>query len=206
MKPKIILASQSPRRRELLKLVTKDFEIQVPEIDEKRIEHAILQNRDDDFLVTAKRLVLELSSRKATVIQMIHRNALVIGADTVVVLNDKILGKPQDEVDAYNMIKQLSGNTHQVLTGVSIKYGKVEDQFVSVSQIKFYEWNEQMQREVADYVSSGKANDKAGGYGIQEEAGLWVKWIKGDYNNIVGLPIAKLNKRLNRLLDLAQNV
>lgn len=206
MRPKIILASQSPRRQELLELVTKDFEIQVPEIDEKRIEHAILQNRDDDFLVTAKKLVLELSSRKATVIQMINRNAVVIGADTVVVLHDNILGKPTDEVDAYNMIKQLSGNTHQVLTGVSIRYGKVEDQFVSVSQIKFYEWNEQMQREVAAYVSSGKANDKAGGYGIQEEAGLWVKWIKGDYNNIVGLPIAKLNKRLNRLLDLAQNI
>jgi len=206
LKPKIILASQSPRRRELLELVTKDFEIQVPEIDEKRIEHAILQNRDVDFLVTAKRLVLELASRKATIIHKINRNALVIGADTVVVLNDEILGKPIDELDAYNMIKQLSGNTHQVLTGVSIKYGKAEDQFVSVSQIKFYEWNEQMQREVAAYVSSGKANDKAGGYGIQEEAGLWVKWIKGDYNNIVGLPIAKLNKRLNRLLDLAQNI
>ena len=206
MKPKIILASQSPRRRELLELVTKDFEIQVPEIDEKRIEHAILENRDVDFLVTAKRLVLELASRKATIIHKINRNALVIGADTVVVLNDEILGKPIDELDAYNMIKQLSGNTHQVLTGVSIKYGKAEDQFVSVSQIKFYEWNEQMQREVAAYVSSGKANDKAGGYGIQEEAGLWVKWIKGDYNNIVGLPIAKLNKRLNRLLDLAQNI
>lgn len=206
MKPKIILASQSPRRRELLELVTKDFEIQVPEIDEKRIENAILQNRDDDFLVTAKKLVLELSSRKAAVIQRINRDALVIGADTVVVLNDKILGKPIDEIDAYNMIKQLSGNTHQVLTGVSIRYGKVEDQFVSVSQIKFYEWNEQMRREVADYASSGKANDKAGGYGIQEEAGLWVKWIKGDYNNIVGLPIAKLNRRLNRLLDLAQNI
>lgn len=206
MKPKIILASQSPRRRELLELVTKDFEIQVPEIDEKRIENALLQNRDDDFLVTAKKLVLELSSRKAAVIQKINRDALVIGADTVVVLNDKILGKPIDEVDAYNMIKQLSGNIHQVLTGVSIRYGKVEDQFVSVSQIKFYEWNEQMRREVADYASSGKANDKAGGYGIQEEAGLWVKWIKGDYNNIVGLPIAKLNRRLNRLLDLAQNI
>lgn len=202
MKPKIILASQSPRRRELLELITKDFEIQVPEIDEKRIETAILQKRGDDFLVTAKKLVLELASRKATIIQMINRNALVIGADTVVVLNDEILGKPIDEVDAYRMIKQLAGNTHHVLTGVCIKYGKVEERFVSVSQIKFYEWDQQMQREVAAYVSSGKANDKAGGYGIQEEAGLWVKSIKGDYNNIVGLPIAKLNKRLNKLMDL----
>ncbi|WP_162800375.1 Maf family protein [Acetobacterium bakii] len=130
----------------------------------------------------------------------------MIGADTVVVLNDKILGKPIDAIDAYNMIKKLSGNTHQVLTGVSIKYGKVEDQFVSVSQIKFYEWNEQMQREVAAYVSSGKANDKAGGIWHPGRSRTLVKWIKGDYNNIVGLPIAKLNKRLNRLLDLIQNI
>ncbi|MCG2729451.1 MAG: Maf family protein [Acetobacterium sp.] len=202
MNPKIILASQSPRRRELLKLVTKNFEIQAAEIDEKRIENEILQNRDDDFLVTSKKLVLELASRKAEVIQKINKKALVIGADTSVVLNDKILGKPVDEVDAYNMIKQLSGNTHYVLTGVSIRFGGVEDRFVSVSQIKFYKWNQQMKREVSAYAASGKANDKAGAYGIQEEAGLWVKWIRGDYNNIVGLPIAKLNKRLQKMLDI----
>lgn len=202
MKPKIILASQSPRRRELLKLVTENFEIQAAEIDEKRIENEILQNREDDFLVTSKRLVLELASRKTAVVQKINKKALVIGADTIVVLNDKILGKPVDEVDAYNMIKQLSGNTHYVLTGVSIRFEGIEDRFVSVSQIKFYKWNQQMKREVSAYAASGKANDKAGAYGIQEEAGLWVKWIKGDYNNIVGLPIAKLNKRLQKMLDI----
>ncbi|MBI4856672.1 MAG: septum formation protein Maf [Acetobacterium woodii] len=202
MNPKIILASQSPRRRELLKLVTENFEIQAAEIDEKRIENEILQNREDDFLVTSKKLVLELASRKAAVVQKINKKALVIGADTIVVLNDKILGKPVDEVDAYNMIKQLSGNTHYVLTGVSIRFEGIEDRFVSVSQIKFYKWNQQMKREVSAYAASGKANDKAGAYGIQEEAGLWVKWIKGDYNNIVGLPIAKLNKRLQKMLDI----
>lgn len=202
MNPKIILASQSPRRRELLELVTKDFEIQAAQIDEKRIENTILQSRDDDFMVTSKKLVLELASRKAEVIQKINRNALVIGADTVVVLNEEILGKPIDEVDAYNMIKKLAGNTHHVITGVSIKFGAIEDRFVSVSKIKFYKWSQQMKREVSAYAASGKANDKAGAYGIQEEAGLWVKWIKGDYNNIVGLPVAKLNKRLNKLLDL----
>lgn len=202
MNPKIILASQSPRRRELLKLVTENFEIQAAEIDEKRIENEILQNREDDFLVTSKKLVLELASRKAAVVQKINKKALVIGADTIVVLNDKILGKPVDEVDAYNMIKHLSGNTHYVLTGVSIRFEGIEDRFVSVSQIKFYKWNQQMKREVSAYAASGKANDKAGAYGIQEEAGLWVKWIKGDYNNIVGLPIAKLNKRLQKMLDI----
>jgi septum formation protein len=202
LKPKIILASQSPRRRELLKLITENFEIQAAEIDEKRIENEILQNRDDDFLVASKKLVLELASRKAAVVQKINKKALVIGADTIVVLNDKILGKPADEVDAYNMIKQLSGNTHYVLTGVSIRFEGIEDRFVSVSQIKFYKWNQQMKREVSAYAASGKANDKAGAYGIQEEAGLWVKWIKGDYNNIVGLPIAKLNKRLQKMVAL----
>ena len=202
MKPKIILASQSPRRRELLALVTKEFEIQAAEIDEKRIENEILQKREEDFMVTSKKLVLELASRKAEVIQKINQKALVIGADTIVVLNGQILGKPVDEVDAYNMIKQLSGTTHYVLTGVSIRFGSVEDRFVSVSKIRFYKWNQQMKREVSAYAASGKANDKAGAYGIQEEAGLWVKWIKGDYNNIVGLPVAKLNKRLNKLLDI----
>ncbi|WP_041668713.1 Maf family protein [Acetobacterium woodii] len=200
MKPKIILASQSPRREELLKRVVKEFETQAAAIDEKRIEQIILNNSADDFMMTVKTLVMELASRKAKVIQKINRRALVIGADTIVILDNQILGKPEDEIEAYQMIKKLAGNTHQVLTGVSIRYGNIEDCFVSVSKIKFYEWDHQMQYEAAAYVESGKAMDKAGAYGIQEEAGLWVKWIKGDYNNIVGLPIAKLNKRLNKLL------
>lgn len=201
MQPEIILASQSPRRQELLTLVVKDFKVKVSEIDEKKIEMEILKNWDDDFLVTARNLVLALASKKAESIHQVNPEALVIGADTVVVLKDRILGKPRDEREAYNMIKQLSGNTHQVLTGVSLKYKDDHDQFVSASTIKFYKWNKQMEREVKAYISSGKANDKAGGYGIQEEAGLWVKSIKGDYNNIVGLPIAKLNKRLHKLLQ-----
>ncbi|AFA48838.1 septum formation protein Maf [Acetobacterium woodii DSM 1030] len=200
LKPKIILASQSPRREELLKRVVKEFETQAAAIDEKRIEQIILNNSADDFMMTVKTLVMELASRKAKVIQKINRRALVIGADTIVILDNQILGKPEDEIEAYQMIKKLAGNTHQVLTGVSIRYGNIEDCFVSVSKIKFYEWDHQMQYEAAAYVESGKAMDKAGAYGIQEEAGLWVKWIKGDYNNIVGLPIAKLNKRLNKLL------
>ncbi len=210
MQPKIILASQSPRRRELFKLVLnshgiKDFIIQAAEIDEKRIEAEILANSDGDFQDAVNKLVEELASRKARVVQKINPRTLVVGADTIVVLDEQILGKPADEMAAYNMIKQLSGNTHQVLTGVSIRYRDQEERFVTTSTIKFYQWDHQMQREVADYVASGKAMDKAGAYGIQEEAGLWVKWIKGDYNNIVGLPIAKLNKRLSRMLEQIAN-
>lgn len=210
MQPKIILASQSPRRQELFKLVVKsygikDFIVQAAEIDEKRIEAEILANSDGDFQDAVKILVEELASRKARVVQKINPRALVVGADTIVVLDEQILGKPADEMAAYNMIKQLSGNTHQVLTGVSIRYRDQEERFVTTSTIKFYPWDHQMQREVADYVASGKAMDKAGAYGIQEEAGLWVKSIKGDYNNIVGLPIAKLNKRLGKMLTQIAN-
>ncbi|MDD3305486.1 MAG: Maf family protein [Acetobacterium sp.] len=210
MQPQIILASKSPRRQELFKLVVKshginDFIIQAAEIDEKRIEADILVNSDGDFQDVVKILVEELAVRKARVVQKINPRALVVGADTIVVLEEQILGKPADEMDAYNMIKQLAGNTHQVFTGVNIRYRDQEERFVATSTIKFYEWDHQMQREVADYVASGKAMDKAGAYGIQEEAGLWVKWIKGDYNNIVGLPIAKLNKRLGKMLAQITN-
>ena len=210
MQPKIILASQSPRRRELFKLVVKshgiqDFSIQAADIDEKRIEAEILANSDRAFQDTVKKLAGELAARKARVVQKINPRALVVGADTMVVLDEQILGKPTDEMEAYKMIKQLAGNTHQVLTGVSIRYRDWEERFVVTSSIRFYQWDYQMQREVADYVASGKAMDKAGAYGIQEEAGLWVKGIKGDYNNIVGLPIAKLNKRLGKMLEQIAN-
>ncbi|AWW25557.1 septum formation protein Maf [Acetobacterium sp. KB-1] len=210
LQPKIILASKSPRRQELFKLVVKshgikDFIIQAAEIDEKRIETEILANSDEDFQDAVKILVEELAARKARVVQKINPRALVVGADTIVVIDEQILGKPADEMDAYNMIKRLAGNTHQVFTGVSIRYRDLEERFVVNSTIKFYEWDHQMQREVADYVASGKAMDKAGAYGIQEEAGLWVKWIKGDYNNIVGLPIAKLNKRFGKMLAQIAN-
>jgi septum formation protein len=210
LQPKIILASKSPRRQELFKLVVKshgikDFIIQAAEIDEKRIETEILANSDEDFQDAVKILVEELAARKARVVQKINPRALVVGADTIVVIDKQILGKPADEMDAYNMIKRLAGNTHQVFTGVSIRYRDLEERFIVNSTIKFYEWDHQMQREVADYVASGKAMDKAGAYGIQEEAGLWVKWIKGDYNNIVGLPIAKLNKRFGKMLAQIAN-
>jgi len=206
LQPQIILASQSPRRRELFKLVLSsyginEFSIQAAEIDEKRIESEILEKCDGDFQETVKKLAVELANRKARVIQKLNPRALVVGADTMVVLEEEILGKPADEVAAYQMIKALAGNTHQVLTGVSIRYRDQEECFVVTSTIRFYPWDHQMQRQVADYVASGKAMDKAGAYGIQEEAGLWVKWIKGDYNNIVGLPIAKLNRRLGKMLE-----
>lgn len=204
MQPEIILASQSPRRRELLGLAVKDYTVIAAEIDEEEIATALLRNRKEDFLETAKQLVMELAAKKAEVIQRDKPEALVIGADTVVVFNESILGKPRDHKEAYNMIRQLSGNIHQVLTGVCIKFRLQEDRFAAVSQIRFYPWDEQMEREVRAYVASGKANDKAGAYGIQEEAGLWVESITGDYNNIVGLPIAELNKRLKKLLYQAE--
>ena len=205
MNPKIILASQSPRRSELLSLSTKDFAVQVADIDEKAIEERILAEAGQEmFIDTANELVETLAREKAAVIHRENREAMVIGSDTVVVLGEKILGKPVDVADAYAMLRALAGKTHSVLTGVSILWGEKEETFASETKVSFFEWDDRMEAEVKAYVASGKPMDKAGAYGIQEEAALWVSGIEGDYNTIVGLPVALVDKAIHRLLTEAE--
>ena len=202
---KIILASQSPRRNELLSLCIKDFAVQAADIDEKAIEERILAAAGQGtFLDTATELVETLAREKAAVIHRENSEAMVIGSDTVVVLDEKILGKPVDEADAYAMLRALAGKTHSVLTGVSILWGEKEETFASETKVSFFEWDDRMAKEVKSYVSSGKPMDKAGSYGIQEEAALWVSGIEGDYNTIVGLPVALVDKAIHRLLAEAE--
>ena len=202
---KIILASQSPRRNELLSLCIKDFAVQAADIDEKAIEERILAAAGQGtFLDTATELVETLAREKAAVIHRENSEAMVIGSDTVVVLDEKILGKPVDEADAYAMLRALAGKTHSVLTGVSILWGEKEETFASETKVSFFEWDDRMAKEVKSYVSSGKPMDKAGSYGIQEEAALWVSGIEGDYNTIVGFPIALVDKAIHRLLAEAE--
>ena len=202
---KIILASQSPRRNELLSLCIKDFAVQAADIDEKAIEERILAAAGQGtFLDTATELVETLAREKAAVIHRENSEAMVIGSDTVVVLDEKILGKPVDEADAYAMLRALAGKTHSVLTGVSILWGEKEETFASETKVSFFEWDDRMAKEVKSYVSSGKPMDKAGAYGIQEEAALWVSGIEGDYNTIVGFPIALVDKAIHRLLAEAE--
>ena len=202
---KIILASQSPRRSELLSLCIKEFAVQAADINEKAIEERILAEAGQGtFLDTATELVETLAREKAAVIHRENSEAMVIGSDTVVVLDEKILGKPVDEADAYAMLRALAGKTHSVLTGVSILWGEKEETFASETKVSFFEWDDRMAKEVKSYVSSGKPMDKAGAYGIQEEAALWVSGIEGDYNTIVGFPIAMVDKAIHRLLAEAE--
>lgn len=186
---KILLASQSPRRRELLTQAGFSYEV-VPAVAEER---------------TTKHLpweiVLELSEQKA--MEVYQRRAedrlLVIGADTIVAYGDRILGKPESAEEAYEMLKLLQGNVHQVYTGVTIIWQKqgirYQRSFYEKTEVTCYSMQEE---EINAYIETGDCMDKAGAYGIQTQFGIYVKGIEGDYNNVVGLPIARLYQELKR--------
>lgn len=182
----IILASGSPRRRELLAQAGFEFKVEVSNADENVVEES------------PEQMVEELAARKAEAVVRLHNkaedNCLVIGADTIVVLEGKVLGKPVDEEDAKTMLASLSDRTHQVYTGVALFYvkkGTVEKrESTDVTMVSMSE------QEIADYVASGDPLDKAGAYGIQGPAAVFISGIKGDYYNVVGLPISKIYHKL----------
>lgn len=194
---KIILASSSPRRRELMAQAGFAFEVLVSEADET-IETE-----------TPGEMVEVLSERKAaTVAEEIKRqgfaeeSVLLVGADTMVAIDGKKLGKPKDEKGAEEMLEELSGRTHQVYTGVTlIRLRKAENgsilqesrTFSEGTDVSFYPLTKE---EIRSYIATGEPMDKAGAYGIQGKAAVFVKEIKGDYNNVVGLPIARLYQEL----------
>ena len=193
----IILASQSPRRKELLTLLTSDFDIQVANIDEKTIEKQILSKKTRDaFLHKAMKLVETLAKEKAMAIFSSPPDALVIGADTVVVHEGKILGKPADEQEAYMMLRSYAGKTHQVITGVAVQTVTQQEVFSVITDVTFWDWNSQMEEQMTQYIATGSPMDKAGAYGIQEMPSLWIKKIEGDYPNVVGLPVSYLSQVL----------
>ena len=182
---RIILASASPRRRELLERAGVNFEVIPASGEENRIS-------DDP-----KEAVQQLARDKAvSVMHTIEDSAdgtLVIGSDTVVVFENMILGKPHDIEDAVNTLKKLQGNTHQVYTGVSVLEKKngvwTEHTFYESTDVTFYPVSDE---EIRAYVATGEPMDKAGSYGIQGIFGIYVRGICGDYNNVVGLPVARL--------------
>ena len=182
---RIILASASPRRRELLERAGVNFEVIPASGEENRIS-------DDP-----KEAVQQLARDKAvSVMHTIEDSAdgtLVIGSDTVVVFENMILGKPHDIEDAVNTLKKLQGNTHQVYTGVSVLEKKngvwTEHTFYESTDVTFYPISDE---EIRSYVATGEPMDKAGSYGIQGIFGIYVRGICGDYNNVVGLPVARL--------------
>lgn len=176
----IILASKSPRRKELLSLCGIEFSVMPTEADETLPEN-----------ISPAEAVEHLSRIKAEPLK--NENGIIIGADTVVAIDDIILGKPRDEKDAFDMLKALSGKTHFVYTGVTIIKGEKSVTFSEKTEVEFFPLSDE---EIADYVKTGEPLDKAGAYGIQGKGALLVKKINGDYNNVVGLPVSRLSREL----------
>lgn len=179
----IILASGSPRRQALLKRVVPEFSVIPAEIDERALP-----------VLAPRAYVQRLAMAKCGTVAHLHPGATVIAADTMVALNGTLLGKPQTAAAATTMLKQLSGQTHQVHTGLCVCWpDKTARQVVVSTEVTFWPLSV---REIADYVATGEPLDKAGGYGIQGQGALLVKEIRGDYYNVVGLPISTLARLL----------
>lgn len=196
----LILGSASPRRRELLSLITEDFTIKLADIDERALE-TDLEARKVPVLEVSE----ELASAKAhavfeTLDEDSRASSVVIGADTSVILDDEIYGKPESEEDAKRMLTNLSGRKHVVATGVSLVFEGGEKRFTDVSLVEFYPLDDYQRSVIARYVESGDPMDKAGAYGIQSGGALLVKGIEGDFLNVVGLPVARLARELSSVI------
>ena len=182
---KMILASASPRRRELLTQAGFSFEVKVSDADE------IITEKEPD------KIVKELALVKACAVAASETEALIIGADTIVTVDGKILGKPRDAEEAFSMLSMLQGRTHQVYTGVALITKEEELQkshvFSEKTDVHMYPMTEQ---EIREYIATGEPLDKAGAYGIQGRAAVYIRKIEGDYNNVVGLPISRLYQEL----------
>lgn len=198
----ILLASASPRRKELLEQIGLSFEV-CPAKGEEVITKTVPEE-----------VVLELAGQKAGEVAamvksygtsheelMTPQDIMVIGADTIVAFEGRILGKPKDEADAFRMLSVLSGNTHSVYTGVSIILLGASGR---AGELTFYEKTDVTMRdmdeaEIRRYIATGEPMDKAGAYGIQGKCAIYVDKIHGDYNNVVGLPVAAIYRELKKL-------
>lgn len=173
----LILASQSPRRKELLGLFHMPFTVRVADIDEA------MDPGKAPFDEVAR-----VSAEKALAVSR-QPEDIVIAADTIVVCDDEVLGKPKDEADAVRMLRMLSGRKHQVMTGLTVLQG---DTVISCTEVTDIYFRPLTQEEILRYVQSGEPMDKAGAYGIQGGAALFARRIEGDYTNVVGLPVCRL--------------
>ena len=180
----LILASQSPRRKELLGLFHLPFTVQVADIDEAM-----------DSALPLETEVARVSRAKAMAISRKPED-IVIAADTIVVLEDQVLGKPADAADAVRMLTALSGRDHQVMTGVTVLRGDTVLTHTEITDIHFRPLS---QKEIADYVATGEPMDKAGSYGIQGGAALFAQKLHGDYYNVMGLPVCRLWQMLREI-------
>lgn len=181
---KLILASASPRRRELIKLIS-DNVLCVPSGEEETLPDGIGASETAEYLACLK----------AQSVAKEYPQDTVVGSDTVVILDGVILSKPCDEEDAYLKLRTLSGRTHKVVTGCALIKGEQIHTFSEETLVEFYPLNDE---EIRGYIATKEPMDKAGAYGIQGAGSLFVKGIQGDYFNVVGLPVARLSRELKK--------
>ena len=186
--PEIILASASPRRRELLKYIVPEFRVVPADIDET-VPADIPPEKSAEFLAV----------KKARHVSSENPDSIIIGSDTVVIIDGEILGKPKDPSDAERMLRKLSGKTHSVITGVCLCCGNSSESFSCRTAVKFFSLTDS---EIRNYIATGEPMDKAGAYGIQGKGCLLAESIEGDFFNVVGLPASLLKRRLESFIAL----
>lgn len=178
----VILASQSPRRKELMGFITEDFTVKVSDAEEVT-----------DPSLSPEETVKALAVLKGEAVAESHPDDTVISADTIVVLDGKILGKPKNRDDAFRMLSSLSGKIHTVYTGVCVIAKNKKLCFADKTEVTFYPLSDE---DINSYIETGEPFDKAGAYGIQGKGSIMIKGIFGDYYNVMGLPVARLNRLL----------
>jgi len=183
-KQEIILASSSPRRLELMKKAVEEFKVFPSSFNEQKVKEKV-----------AAKFAVKAAIGKAKDVGIRHPSSIIIGADTIVVLNGKIFGKPKNPGDAKRTLSALSGKTHQVITGVAV-YKNDEDKLISSYESTDVIFRRITQKDIRDYISDETVHDKAGSYAIQDIGGRFIKAIKGDYDNVVGLPVSLVKQLL----------
>lgn len=184
---RIILASGSPRRKEILSKLNLEFEVLPANVEEEAVS--------SNPIITAR----SLSRLKAKAVWLKNKDALVIGADTVVYFRGKVLGKPKNEQEAFSMLRSLSGNWHMVVSSVSFFSYAKKLTIHDVAKVKFRKLTE---KEIWDYIKSGEPMDKAGAYGIQEFGATIVEKIRGNFYTVMGLPIVKVYQVLKEVFRI----
>lgn len=188
----LVLASSSPRRQEILRLVGYDFTTVAPRVDET-LDLCFPCSEE-----TATAAIKKLALRKAEHVYLEkQKSCICLGADTVIYFQGKILGKPADSAHAAQMLHELSGQKHLVITGVAIIAPSKIDSFAVCSEVEFYDLSES---QIAAYVATGSPLDKAGSYGVQDQGALLIKHLSGDFYGVMGLPIAAVHHHLSQLL------
>ena len=183
----LILASASPRRRELLSLITKDFTVETSQVDEAAITAP-----------TPAKLAQALADAKCRAVAAQHPEDIVIGCDTVVDYAGRVFGKPKDHEDALRMLRALSGAQHHVHTGVCIAYPGGEERFTVTTKVKFYPVEE---AQLEAYAATGEPYDKAGAYAIQGGAAAFCEGLEGCYYNVMGFPVSRVARALVKIVE-----